>query len=129
MIQQTNNNRLTPLEKLIFDKNNLLLESQNLELKINEDFSYIKKHAGSLVFSGVSSILFPSTKPHASHEDAKPDTHSSKLPVASLGASDYLSIAKGMLPVAWDITRPLLLTWGIKKAQKWLIHFIFKKKK
>lgn len=129
MIQQINNNRLTPLEKLNFDKKRLLLESQNLELKINEDFSFIKKHAGSLVFSGVSSLLFPSTKPHASHEDAKPAEHSSKLPAVSLGTSDYLSIAKGMLPVAWDITRPLLLTWGIKKVQKWLIHLIFKKKK
>lgn len=129
MIQQTNNNRLTPLEKLNFDKKRLLLDSQNLELKINEDFSYIKKHAASLVFSGVSSLLFPTSKSHASHEEAKPAAHASKLPAVSLGASDYLSIAKGMLPVAWDITRPLLLTWGIKKAQKWLIHFIFKKKK
>lgn len=129
MIQQTNNNRLTPLEKLNFDKQRLLQESRNQEQKINEHFSYIKEHAGSLIFSGISSLIFPGTKSHASHEDAKPAPRPSGLPTASLGASDYLSIAKGMLPTVWDITRPLLLTWGIKKAQKWLIHLIFGKKK
>lgn len=129
MTQQISNNRLTPLEKLIFDKKRLLQESQNQEQKISEHFSYIKEHAGSLVFSGISSLIFPSSKSHASKEDPKPAKSTSILPTISLGTPDYLSIAKSMLPVVWDIAQPLLLTWGIKKAQKWITHLIFRKKK
>lgn len=129
MTQQINNKRLTPLEKLNFDKQRLLQESRNQEQKISEHFSYLQEHAGSLIFSGITSLLFPSSKSTAQKEESKPEHVSHDHPAVSLGAADYLSIAKGMLPLAWDLAQPLLLTWGIKKAKKWLTHLIFGKKK
>lgn len=129
MTQQINNKRLTPLEKLNFDKQRLLQESRNQEQKISEHFSYLQEHAGSLIFSGITSLLFPSSKSTAKKEESKPAHAPNALPAVSLGAADYLSIAKGMLPLAWDLAQPLLLTWGIKKAKKWLTHLIFGKKK
>ena len=50
-------------------------------------------------------------------------------PSIALGISDYLSIAKGMIPIAWDLAQPFIMTWGIKKAKKWFSNLLFKKKK
>jgi hypothetical protein len=123
------NNQQTPLEKLISDKQRIQQECLLREQKLNEEFNYIQDNAGSLLVSGVSTLLFPKTKAKSKAAENNPD--SSALPVAStpLGMSDYLSVAQGLLPVAWDVVRPLLVTWGIRKAQNWVIGKLFKKKK
>lgn len=56
------NNRQTPLEKLISDKERIQRQCKRQEQKLNEDFSYIQENAGSLLLSGLSSLLFPSNK-------------------------------------------------------------------
>lgn len=128
--QQTKNNRLTPLEKLISDKQRLQQKCQKQAEKLNDDFSYIQENAGSLLMSGLSSLLFPSSKATNKKEGAssKPSPQTGKTSIA-LGTSDYLSIAKGMLPVIWDVAQPLIMSWGIKKAQKWLVGLFTRKKK
>ena len=95
MQQQIQNKPLTPLEKLIFDKEQIRRQCVVQEQKLNDDFSYIQDDQ----------------------------------PVTPMGFSDYLSIAQGLLPVAWDVARPFLLTWGIRKAQSWFTNLLFKKKK
>ena len=56
------NNQQTPLEKLISDKERIQRQCKRQEQKLNEDFSYIQENAGSLLLSGLSSLLFPSNK-------------------------------------------------------------------
>lgn len=129
MTQPTETIRLTPLEKLISDKQRLLGECHIREEKLNEDFSYIQEHVGSLLLSGVSSLLFPSAKSHTKKEDSSHKPVSTASSGLSLGMSDYLSMAKGLLPMAWDIAQPMLLSWGIKKAKNWVSHLLFRKKK
>mgnify|MGYP006909244547 CR=1 FL=1 len=90
---------------------------------MNEDFSYIQENAGSLLLSGLSSLLFPKTN----DKNTAPVT--AGQPSIALGISDYLSIAKGMIPIAWDLAQPFIMTWGIKKAKKWFSNLLFKKKK
>ena len=34
-----------------------------------------------------------------------------------------------MIPIAWDLAQPFIMTWGIKKAKKWFSNLLFKKKK
>lgn len=51
------NNRQTPLEKLISDKERIQRQCKRQEQKLNEDFSYIQENAGSLLLSGLSSLL------------------------------------------------------------------------
>ncbi len=125
-------NRQTPLEKLISDKKRVTEQSKRQEQKLNEDFSYIQENAGSLLLSGLSSLLFPSTRTSKkadkiSDKNATP-TQAGTQP-ATFGLSDYFSIAKGLMPIAWDIAQPLVMTWGIKKLRKWFLEFLFKKKK
>lgn len=124
--------RLTPLEQLISDKQRLEEACRVHEQKLSDDFSYVQENAGSLILSGISSMLFPSAKSNTKKE-ASPGIMASAASAAthslSLGLSDYLSIAKGIFPFAWDIAQPFLFTWGIKKAKNWFTHLLFRKKK
>lgn len=61
-MQQINNNPQTPLEKLISDKRRIKRQCIIQKQKLNDDFSYIQEHAGSLLLSGVTSLLFPNSK-------------------------------------------------------------------
>lgn len=121
--------RLTPLEKLNFDKERLQQACHTHEEKLSDDFTYLQENAGSLILSGLSSMLFPSTKSNTSKEASSGTPDATSTPGLSLGMSDYLSMAKGILPVAWDIAQPFLFTWGVKKAKNWFSHLLFRKKK
>ena len=127
MMQQIQNKPLTPLEKLISDKERIRKQCVIQEQKLNDDFSYIQENAGSLLISGFTTLLFPNSKSKKTESTETATTASQ--PVTPIGFSDYLSIAQGLLPVAWDVIRPFLLTWGIRKAQSWFTNLLFKKKK
>ena len=127
MMQQIQNKPLTPLEKLISDKERIRKQCVIQEQKLNDDFSYIQENAGSLLISGFTTLLFPNTKSKKTESTETATTASQ--PVTPIGFSDYLSIAQGLLPVAWDVVHPFLLTWGIRKAQSWFTNLLFKKKK
>lgn len=127
-MQQINNKPLTPLEKLISDKERIRRQCVIQEQKLNDDFSYIHDNAGSLLLSGFSTLLFPNTKTKKTDSENS-SAITDQQPSAPIGFSDYLSIVQGLLPVAWDVARPFLLTWGIRKAQDWFFGRLFKKKK
>lgn len=128
MIQQIKNNPQTPLEKLISDKDRIRQQCKSQEQKLNEDFCYIQDNASSLLLSGFSALLFPNTK-SKKNESAEATVAETNQPATPLGFSDILNLAQSLLPLAWDVARPLLLTWGIRKAQSWFTHLVFKKKK
>ena len=119
----------TPLERLISDKERIQRQWKRQEQKLNEDFSYIQENAGSLLLSGLSSLIFPGNKPTAKSNDKNTASIAAGQPSIALGISDYLSIAKGLIPFAWDLAQPFIMTWGIKKAKKWFSNLLFKKKK
>ena len=124
-----NNPQQTPLEKLISDRRRIQQECTIQEQKLNADFSHIQENAGTLLLSGVSALLFPNTKTKYKGTESNQPVHTSEVPSMSLGFADYLSVAQGLLPVAWDVARPLLTAWGIQKVQAWIIKKLFKKKK
>lgn len=128
-MQQTNNNPQTPLEKLISDKRRIRRQCVIQEQKLNDDFSFIQENAGSLLLSGVTTLLFPNSKSTKKENESVPAQAQNDTPLASLGISDYLGIAQGILPLVWDVARPFMITWGIRKAQSWITHLLFKKKK
>ena len=111
-----NQQQLTPRERLKAERLRLQQACLLQEQRLNEDFAYVQENAGSLLMSGLSMLLFPSNKT------------TTQVPV-SLGLSDYLSVAQSLLPVAWDVVRPLLTAWGIQKIQTWIIRKLFKKKR
>ncbi|WP_298546910.1 hypothetical protein [uncultured Parabacteroides sp.] len=124
-----NHPQQTPLEKLISDRRRIQQECTIQEQKLNADFSYIQENAGTLLLSGVSALLFPNTKAKSKGAESNRPAQTPEAPSMSLGFADYLSVAQGLLPVAWDVARPLLTAWGIQKVQRWIIKKLFKKKK
>ena len=124
-----NNPQQTPLEKLISDRRRIQQECTIQERKLNADFSYIQENAGTLLLSGVSALLLPNTKAKSKGTESNRPAQTPEVPSMSLGFADYLSVAQGLLPVAWDVARPLLTAWGIQKVQTWIIKKLFKKKK
>lgn len=115
------NNRQTPLEKLISDKERIRDNVSRQEQKLNEDFSYIQENAGSLLLSGLSSLLFPSNKSTTKTNDKNTAPVTAGQPSIALEISDYLSIAKGMIPIAWDLAQPFIMTWGNQKSEKMVL--------
>ena len=103
-----NNPQPTPLEKLISDRRRIQQECTIQEQKLNADFSHIQENAGTLLLSGVSALLFPNTKTKSKGTESNQPVHTSEVPSMSFGFADYLSVAQGLLPVAWDVARPLL---------------------
>lgn len=119
----------TPLEKLRADK--LRLRQQCLEQaeKVNGTLAYMQEHAGSLLLSGLSTLLFPPSKPATAQETVQTEgKRSGTSSPFAMGLADYLSIGKSLLPVAWELAQPLLMSWGIRKAKKWVIALFSRKK-
>ena len=90
-MQQINNNPQTPLEKLISDKRRIKRQCIIQKQKLNDDFSYIQEHAGSLLLSGVTSLLFPNSK--SEKKESIPTVSTSETPLSSIGISDYLHLS------------------------------------
>lgn len=126
MMQPVNNNQQTPLQKLISEKEEVRRKCQLKGEKLNDDFAYIQQNSGSLLLSGLSSLLFPKTKGQ-SDSASKSTAESSLNQTVSLELSDYLSMAKGMMPVLWDIARPILITWGIARARSIFTKILHRK--
>ena len=130
MRQQTTNlpQTLTPLERLLHEKQRVTVECELRTIKLNADCAYIQAHAGSLLLSGLSSLLFPGGN---KKQEATASTHRTATAAASpmpLGWGDLLSIGKSLLPVAWEVVQPLIMTWGIQKVRKWFSRRLFSKK-
>lgn len=124
-------NQQTPLEKLQAEKSRLTKACETQEHKLNEHFMYIQENAGSLLLSGLSSILFSSSSNKGKGKSQDTGNAGNKEAVATpinLGVGDYFSIAKGLVPLLWDIAQPIVASWGIKQVRKWVANKLFKKK-
>ena len=124
-----NHPQQTPLEKLLADKQRIQQACLEQENKINKTFTYIQENAGSLLLSGLSSLLFPA-KPDKKGETAQ-GTGASATPATTspLGLSDYLSVGKALVPLAWEIIQPLVVSWGIRTIRKKITNLFSPSKK
>lgn len=124
-----NHPQQTPLEKLLADKQRIQQACLEQENKINKTFTYIQENAGSLLLSGLSSLLFPA-KPDKKGETAQ-GTVASATPATTspLRLSDYLSVGKALVPLAWEIIQPLVVSWGIRTIQKKITNLFSPSKK
>ncbi len=124
-----NHPQQTPLEKLLADKQRIQQACLEQENKINKTFTYIQENAGSLLLSGLSSLLFP-TKPDKKGETAQGSVASATPATTSpLGLSDYLSVGKALVPLAWEIIQPLVVSWGIRTIRKKITNLFSPSKK
>lgn len=118
--------RLTPKEILFAEKERIRNESLLLEKKINEDFIYVKDNMGKIAFSYMRSMLRSDAKEKRGIENkGVTQTTSPREDNNSYGVT---SVAREMLPFAWDIAKPFIIAWGARKAQQ-LFRGLFHSKK
>lgn len=117
----------TPLVKLQHRKDRIRLESCEKERKLNDHFSYMRKNAGGLAFAGLSSLLSSRSK-KAQRGNNNTYAISVKELFSPLNLLSTFSAGKGLLPVAFEIAQPFLITWGFKIVRK-LVRNTFAKKK
>ncbi len=124
-----NHPQQTPLEKLLADKQRIQQACLEQENKINKTFTYIQENAGSLLLSGLSLLLFPA-KPDKKGETPQGSVASATPATTSpLGLSDYLSVGKALVPLAWEIIQPLVVSWGIRTIRKKITNLFSPSKK
>ena len=126
------NKQLTPIEKLLADKNILKEKCRTQEKKLNDDFTYIRDNATSLLLSGVSALIFPPKNTPKTTSDKQlsitSGTENNNTSKSQLSISEYFTIAKSLLPVAWEIVQPIIIAWGIKKAKSFFLGLFTEKK-
>lgn len=103
----------TPLEILKAEQRRVRESCRLQEEQLNEDFRFIHRHSGKLLFSGISSLFFSGRKEEKAHEE----TEERGAPV--LGA-----MLKDFSPVLLEAAVPILMRWGVSK-----IGNLFSKKK
>lgn len=121
---------LTPLELLKSEQSRLKRESNLMERELAADFQYIHENAGSLLISTVSSIFLSPSKAgkKGGTTAAKTGSGASESIVSSLTNPELLSLAGGVLPLAWSVMQPIVLAWGMKRVKNIFSH-LFRKKK
>ena len=122
------NNQQTPLEKLISDKERIQRQCKRQEQKLKRISLIYRRTPEVCCYPDyrLSFSLAISQRPKTNDKNTAPVT--AGQPSIALGISDYLSIAKGMIPIAWDLAQPFIMTWGSKKAKKWFSNLLFKKR-
>jgi hypothetical protein len=124
-----NNKQQTPLEILTAEKKRIRQLTKEQEVKINEHVTYMQANAGSLFLSFLSSLLFNSS---AKNEEQAQASTSDEVQTDSLATAfsiaDLLPLTKLFVPVAWNVVKPILISWGIKKAGNLLAGLFVRKK-
>ncbi|MDR3268072.1 MAG: hypothetical protein LBT83_03280 [Tannerella sp.] len=108
--------KTTPRTNLLTRKAGLQEQCRIQEQKLEKDFAYLREHSGGLLLSGLSGLL--SSGPKTAPSPTRPSAASGQSPPLRL--ADVLSIGKEMLPVAWEIAQPFLITWSIQKIKRWI---------
>ena len=99
--------KLTPIQVLICKKQRLIKQRDLQEELIVEHIGYIQQNAGGLILKGLKSILFPTVQSNNSSESRN-----------SIGESGYLATIKNYIPILWEITRPVFISWGMNKLRR-----------
>ena len=130
--EKPHNKQLTPIEQLIAEKIDIEHKCHKQEKKLNEDFAYIQNNASSIILSSIPSLFFPSNNKTNTIDQSSSTSNSDQSKSAkavNISIADYMTMAKNLLPLAWEIAQPIIITWSIKKAKSLLLGAFTKKRK
>lgn len=113
-----NNKTTAPLARLTAERSRIRRQCRQQEQELDQDWEYIQQHAGSLLLSGLASVLLSGFgSKEKEEEDTQEGRKSSPNPFSGIEA---------MLPVIWEIAKPLLISWGMSKIRTWIQNFMQK---
>ena len=77
------------------------------EEQLNEDFRFIHRHSGKLLFSGISSLFFSNKRDDSPNEDTE-----------ECGAPVLGAMFKDLSPMLMEVAMPIVLRWGVGRIGK-----------
>ncbi|MDD2437478.1 MAG: hypothetical protein PHG27_07595 [Massilibacteroides sp.] len=124
-----NNRQQTPLEILTAEKKRIRQLAKEREVKINEHVAYMQANAGNLFLSFLSSMLFSSSSDKEEHvQTSTSGDRPTDVLTTAFSFADLLPLIKIFIPIAWNVVKPILVSWSIKKAGSFIAGLFAPKK-
>jgi hypothetical protein len=115
--------QLTPIQILRLRKTEVETKCELVEKELSEDFEFVQDNALPILSRGVSYVLFPKRRNNKPKLPASENRQTSPAP-ATLDIDYFISLGKSLLPLAWDILKPIASMWAIKKVRSYVLKLI-----
>jgi hypothetical protein len=115
--------QLTPIQILRLRKTEVETKCELVEKELSEDFEFVQDNALPILSRGVSYVLFPKRRNNKPKLPASENRQTSPAP-ATLDMDYLISIGKSLLPLAWNILKPIASMWAIRKVQNYVLKLI-----
>jgi hypothetical protein len=94
-----------------------------VEKELSEDFEFVQDNALPILSRGISYMLFPKRRDNKQKLYASENKQTSSVS-ATLDMDYFISLGKSLLPLAWDILKPIASMWAIKKVRSYVLKLI-----
>jgi hypothetical protein len=115
--------QLTPIQILRLRKTEVENKCELMEKELSEDFEFVQDNALPILSRGISYMLFPKRRDNKQKLYASENKQTSSVP-ATLDMDYFISLGKSLLPLAWDILKPIASMWAIKKVRSYVLKLI-----
>jgi hypothetical protein len=115
--------QLTPIQILRLRKTEVENKCELVEKELSEDFEFVQDNALPILSRGISYMLFPKRRDNKQKLYASENKQTSSVP-ATLDMDYFISLGKSLLPLAWDILKPIASMWAIKKVRSYVLKLI-----
>jgi hypothetical protein len=115
--------QLTPIQILRLRKTKVENKCELVEKELSEDFEFVQDNALPILSRGISYMLFPKRRDNKQKLYASENKQTSSVP-ATLDMDYFISLGKSLLPLAWDILKPIASMWAIKKVRSYVLKLI-----
>jgi hypothetical protein len=115
--------QLTPIQILRLRKTEVETKCELVEKELSEDFEFVQDNALPILSRGISYMLFPKRRDNKQKLYASENKQTSSVP-ATLDMDYFISLGKSLLPLAWDILKPIASMWAIKKVRSYVLKLI-----
>jgi hypothetical protein len=115
--------QLTPIQILRLRKTEVENKCEFVEKELSEDFEFVQDNALPILSRGISYMLFPKRRDNKQKLYASENKQTSSVP-ATLDMDYFISLGKSLLPLAWDILKPIASMWAIKKVRSYVLKLI-----
>jgi hypothetical protein len=115
--------QLTPIQILRLRKTEVENKCELVEKELSEDFEFVQDNALPILSRGISYMLFPKRRDNKQKLYASENKQTSSVP-ATLDMDYFIYLGKSLLPLAWDILKPIASMWAIKKVRSYVLKLI-----
>lgn len=115
--------QLSAMEMLIRRKQELTIQNLQTQERLVEQLEYVQRHAVGIAFDMLKSSFVHSVKRSALISKSKHDAVKAEQKLNSEGL-DIKQMFNNYWPFAWDIAKPVLLGWIVRRGRRFISKFL-----